>query len=281
MKDSHHQNTSAKTLAISVLSFEKHLKRWQLYMVIFLLSACAPGLQNYKQLATIWAKAVEADNATRLREATLTPAQTDSIALLYEEAYKEAERISNSPELREAQRKSSTLGNVLAIKALAAWRMSASRPELTGQIPALRTEALSMLENRKDAGREQALLLALPGLLVADQVAASLAKGELSSLESTKESLLKGAVEVIDVAQQQADSRLPVQHYLQAYKLGAYRSLFKAIDLAREKGEISAQAFGAENARALGMVRPEFERFQQMLGSDAPVVRQYRQLLGL
>lgn len=202
-------------------------------LVVVLADGCTT-VDRLREAQDAFNQGAAAENAQRLvpGNAADTLTSLTSVRTSYATALQSLEKLSDDE--KKSLRDDGLWGAALTLKALCQWRLGEYDKALA-----------TAVEARKDTPeqiypRDQALLLALPGLIKTDQAYAKIL--DKQSFPAIKELLVgdAGAVSDIRKARAAVGDKHPVQIYLIQAQLAAYRNYMVAVDELQQKATVPA-----------------------------------------
>lgn len=204
-----------------------------LALVVVLADGCAT-VNRLREAQDAFNQGAAAENAQRLVPGTAADTLTSltSVRTSYATALQSLEKLSDDE--RKSLRDDGLLGAALTLKALCQWRLGEYDKALATVVDAKKDTPEQIYP------RDQALLLALPGLIKTDQAYDKTLKKE--SFGDIKELLVgtSGAVSDIQKARGAVGDKHPVQIYLIQAQLAAYRNYMVAVDVLKERATVPA-----------------------------------------
>lgn len=164
------------------------------------------------------------------------------------------------------------LGSAFAMQALCEWRLGRYEEALPNSQLALEQQRLE----GEIPSRDLAVMVALPGLIKADQ-AYEHTIGSTSKSYTNIKSLMKGAITDIINAQRVVDDKHPVQSYLQMAKVAVYRTWQVTI----EKKISDAAERSSERRTLRNLAKPELDELGRLIGTDSSAFLYWSKILGL
>jgi tetratricopeptide (TPR) repeat protein len=203
-------------------------------LLVGLAAGCA-SINHLREAQDAFNQAAATENALRFdTKASDAAAGLIAVRSGYASALLSLEKLEDSKE--QAQLRNDGLwGTALTLKALTQWRL--------GQFDKAIATADQAKQNAGDQvyPRDQAVMMALPGLVKTDQAYDKIVRSNTTLVEV--EGLLigeRGAVTDIQRARTQTDKDHPVQVYLLQAQLAAYRNYQVALDRLKNHATVSA-----------------------------------------
>lgn len=214
------------------------------YFLLFSFSSCAPYLNDYSSAQESFNEAASLDNNLKFEKDIKTFSDLLSpesqVRIKYLTALNEIESVIKSGEAKLQQ--DGLLASAYTIKALCEWKV-----ERYKQSETTARKGLEALSNAKAAGkpvppRDSAILMAIPGLIKADQAAKMVkAPADQRNYKAIEEKA-NTAINDLDAALKNLPKGHPVQKYLLGSKLAILESwLVASADLKGNEGKEVSQ----------------------------------------